>query len=213
MLRVFNDILFSIDQGGSEILVLLDLSPAFDTIDHTVLFDVWDDTFGIPGTALFQLKSYLHDRTQCVQIDGIISEYAKLVCGVPQGSVLGPWNFCMYMYPIGSMLRNHGIYFHIYANDTQLYIKFDRSDPSIALEKNNLCISDIRTWMIKTRLSDSKTEFLVLTSSFFKQPFNDLQINVGNSEINPSLSGRSLGVIFDSHLNIECHINAVCRSA
>ena len=85
-----NDILFSIDQGGGEILVLLDLSSAFDTIDHAVLFDLWHDIFEISGTALSLLKSYLHDRTQCVQIDGIISEYAKLVCGVPQGSVLGP---------------------------------------------------------------------------------------------------------------------------
>ena len=100
----------------------------------------------------------------------------------------------------------------IYADDTQLYIKFDLSDPSIALEKNNLCISDIRTWMIKNKLkiNDSKTEFLVLSSSFFKQQFNDLQINVGNTEINPSLSARNLGVIFDSHLNLESHINSVC---
>ena len=192
LLRVFNDVLFSIDQGGGEILVLLDLSSTFDTIDHAVLFDLWHDTFGISGTALSLLKSYLQDRTQCVQIDGIISEYAKLVCGVPQGSsVLGPWNFCMYMYPIGSILRHHGIDYHIYADDTQLYIKFDLSDPSIALEKINLCISDIRTWMIK----------------------NKLKINVGNTEINPSLSARNLGVIFDSHLNLESHINSVCRSA
>ena len=119
------------------------------------------------------------------------------------------------MYPIGSILRHHGIDYHIYADDTQLYIKFDLSDPSIALEKINLCISDIRTWMIKNKLkiNDSKTEFLVLSSSFFKQQFNDLQINVGNTEINPSLSVRNLGVIFDSHLNLESHINSVCRSA
>ena len=99
------------------------------------VFDLWHDTFEITVTALSLLKSYLHDRTQCVQIDGIISEYAKLVCGVPQGSVLGPLNFCMYMYPIGSILRHHGINYHIYADDTQLYIKFDLSDSSIALEK------------------------------------------------------------------------------
>ena len=159
--------------------------------------------------------SYLLDRTLCVQIDGIISEYAKLVCGVPHGFVLGPWHFCMYIYPISSILRHHGINYHIYVDDIQLYIKFDRSDPSIALEKINLCISVIGTWMIKNKLKiiDSKTEVLVLTSSFFKQQFNDLQINVGSTEINPSLSARNLGVIFDSHLNLESHINTVCRSA
>ena len=119
------------------------------------------------------------------------------------------------MYQIGSILCHHGTDYHIYADDTQLYIKFDLSDPSIALEKINLCISDIRTWMIKNKLkiNDSKTEFLVLSSSFFKQQFNDLQINVRNTEINPSLSARNLGVIFDCHLNVESHINSVCRSA
>ena len=136
LLRVYNDMLISIDQGGGATLVLLDLSSAFDTIDHEVLFNLWQDTFGISGSALSLLKSYLHGRTQCVQIEGIVSEYAKLVCGVPQGSVLGPLNFCMYMYPIGSILRHHGINYHIYADDTQLYITFDLSDPSIALEKN-----------------------------------------------------------------------------
>ena len=78
-----------------------------------------------------------------------------------------------------------------------------------------LCISDIRTWMIKNKLkiNDSKTEFLVLTSSYFKQQFKDLQINVGNTDIRPTASARNLGVIFDSHLNLESHINNVCRSA
>ena len=87
--------LISIDQGGGATLVLLVLSSAFDTNDHEVLFNLWQDTFGISGSALSLLKSYLHGRTQCVQIEGIVSEYAKLVCGVPQGSVLGPLNLCM----------------------------------------------------------------------------------------------------------------------
>ena len=215
LLRVYNDMLFSIDQGGGGILVLLDLSSAFDTIDHAMLFNLWQDIFGISGSALDLLKSYLDGRTQCVQIDGIVSEYAKLVCGVPQGSVLGPLSFCAYMYPIGSILRHHGIDYHIYADDTQLYITFDLSDPTIALDKINLCISDLRTWMIKHKLkiNDSKTEFMVLTSSFLKQQFNDLQIKVGNSQIKPSTTARNLGVTFDSHLNLESHINSVCRSA
>ena len=93
--------LFFIDHGGGGILVLLDLSSAFDTIDHAMLFNLWQDIFGISDSALDLLKSYLDGQTQCVQIDGIVSEYAKLVCGVPQGSVLGPLRFCAFMYPIG----------------------------------------------------------------------------------------------------------------
>ena len=171
LLRVYNDVMLCIDQGKGCILVLLDLSAAFDTVDHTVLFNLLEHSLGISGSALSLLKSYLHGRSQCVQIDGITSEFADLTCGVPQGSVLGPSNFCMYMYPLGSILRHHCINYHIYADDTQLYISFDLSDPSIAIDKVNKCISDIRTWMIKNKLkiNDSKTEFLVLTSSFLKQ--------------------------------------------
>ena len=161
------------------------------------------------------LKSYLQGRSQCVQIDGITSEFADLTCGVPQGSVLGPLNFCMYMYPLGSILRHHCINYHIYADDTQLYISFDLFDPSIAIDKVNKCISDIRTWMIqnKLKINDSKTEFLVLTSSFLNQHFNDPNISVGNSRIAPSISARNLGVIFDNHMSLDKQINNICKSA
>ena len=146
---------------------------------------------------------YLHGRSQCVQIDGITSEFADLTCGVSQGSVLGPLNFCMYMYPLDLILRHHGVNYHIYADDTQLYISFALSDPSIAIDKVNTCkyISDMRTWKIqnKLKINDSKTKFLVLTSSFLKQHFNDLVISVGNIRNAPSISARNLGVIFDNH--------------
>ena len=113
VLRVHNAMLFSIDQGEGGILMLLDLSSAFDTIDHAVLLNFWQDIFEISGFALDLLKSYLDGRTQCVQIDGIVSEYTELVCGVPQGSVLGQLNFCAFMYPISSILRHHGIDYYI----------------------------------------------------------------------------------------------------
>ena len=98
---------------------------------------------------------------------------------------------------------------------TQLYISFDLSDPSIAIDKVNKCISDIRTWMIqnKLKINDSKTKFLVLTSPFLKQHFNDLNISLGNSRIAPSISARNLGVIFDNHMSLDIQINSICKSA
>ena len=78
LLRVYNDVMLCIDQGKGCILVLLDLSAAFDTVDHTVLFNLLEHSLGISGSALSLLKSYLHGRSQCVQIDGITSEFADL---------------------------------------------------------------------------------------------------------------------------------------
>ena len=100
------------------------------------------------------------------------------------------------------------------ADDTQLYISFHLSDPTIAIDKVNNCISDIRTWMIqnKLKINDSKTEFLVLTSSFLKQHYNDLNISVGNSRIAPSISARNLGVIFDNHMRLDKQINSILSS-
>ena len=119
-------------------LVLLDLSAAFDTIDHDNLFYILEKYVGIGGSALRLIRSYFSDRTQRVQIDGIMSDFASLLCGVPQGSVLGPMKFCLYLLPLGAILRHHNIGYHIYADDTQLYISFKCKDP---LESMTLSVS------------------------------------------------------------------------
>ena len=105
------------------------------------------------------MKSYRDGRQQCVQIEGVISEFAELACRVPQGLVLRPLKLCISMLPIGSIMRHHYIDFHIYADDIQLYVSFDFSNPNVALDRMNLCISDLRIWMIRNKLkiSDSKT--------------------------------------------------------
>ena len=136
LLRVYNDITTTIGKGNGKMLVLLDLSAAFDTIDHVILFDILVNYVGLRGKALDLIKSYFLDRTQRVQIDGVLCEFAKIVCGVPQGSVLGPLKFCLYMLPLSAILRFHKIGYHVYADDTQIYVSFKCDDPLQALVKN-----------------------------------------------------------------------------
>ena len=121
---------------------------------------------GIDGSALRLIRSHFSNRTQRVQIDGIMSDFASLLCGVPQGSVLGQMKFYLYLLPLGAILRHHNIGYHIYADDTQLYISFKCKDPLESLTKLNMYISDIRLWMIKNKLkiNDSKTEFIIFRS-------------------------------------------------
>ena len=141
---------------------VLDLFPAIDTIDHDNLFYILEKYVGISGIALRLIRSYFCDRTHIVQIDGIMSDFASLLCAVPQGSVLGPMKFCLYLLPLGAIVRHHNIGYHIYADDTQLYMSFKCKDPLEPLTKFNMCIFDIRMWMIKKfTINYSKTEFLI----------------------------------------------------
>ena len=113
LLRVYNDIVTMVGKGNGSYLVLLDLSAAFDTIDHDTLFVILEKYVGITGSAQQLLKSYFSDRSQRVLIDDVMSGAANLVCGAPQGSVLGPLKFCLYLLPLGAILRYHSINYHI----------------------------------------------------------------------------------------------------
>ena len=130
------------------------------------MFELLEKYVGITGNALQLIKSYFPGRTQRVVIDGILSDFASLICGVPQSSVLGPMKFYLYLLPLAAILRKHGIGYHIYADDTQLCISFKSDKPLESLEKLNSCISDIRVWMIKQKLkiNDAKTEYIIFRS-------------------------------------------------
>lgn len=122
VLKVCNDLLCALDAHKECILILLDMSAAFDMIDHCVLLDRLKDRFGINGTVLSWFASYLKNRSQQVIVGDSTSSAVYLDYGVPKGSVLGPVLFTMYAAPLEHIITSHGLSTIVYADDTQLYV-------------------------------------------------------------------------------------------
>ncbi|TWW76568.1 RNA-directed DNA polymerase from mobile element jockey [Takifugu flavidus] len=155
LLKVTNDLLIASDHGLVSMLVLLDLSAAFDTVDHSILLQRLEHVIGIKGTTLDWFRSYLSDRYQFAHVHGVPSSYSRVSHGVPQGSVLGPILFTLYMLPLGNIIRQHGINLHCYADDTQLYLSM-KPEETEKLVKLQTCLKDIKSWM--------SSNFLLLNS-------------------------------------------------
>ena len=121
LLNIQNDILLNMARGSVTALTLLNLSAAFDTIDHTILLDRLNVYYGLSELALGWFKSYLSGRTHSVKVGSTLSHPAALHYGVPEGSVLGPILFSLYTNPIGSIIHSHSsINCHFYADDISL---------------------------------------------------------------------------------------------
>ena len=215
LLRVQNDILKAIDNDEYVLLVLLDLSAAFDTIDHKTLLNILGTRLGITGTVLKWFHSYLTERTQAVVINGIESELVRLLFGVPQGSVLGPILFTIYTSPLGTILREMGIMFHLYADDTQLYLSFKLQDCKNAVKKMEQCVDVIKDWMANNflKLNADKTEVLYLGKPSMLKKLEEPRLLIGSDEISHSDSARNIGAIFVNTMQADKQIGQICKGA
>uniref|UniRef100_A0A3P9BFF7 Reverse transcriptase domain-containing protein n=1 Tax=Maylandia zebra TaxID=106582 RepID=A0A3P9BFF7_9CICH len=211
LLRVFNDILLACDSGNHVVLVLLDLTAAFDTVDHNILISRLHDVVGVGGTALNWFRSYLSDRTFSVSLLGYESSSAPLSCGVPQGSILGPLLFSLYLLPLGSILRRHGISFHCYADDCQIYLTLKRKD-AISIKPLLTCLVDIKAWLARNFLNfnKKKTEVLVFGPS---GPCESSSVVLGSLEVYFKSVVTDLGFKLDSDFKLDNQIRAVVKSS
>lgn len=211
LIRVVNDLKMATDNHKVSVLVLLDLSAAFDTVDHTILIQRLQDQIGICGSALAWITSYLNGRSFSVTINNFFSDSMDTSHGIPQGSILGPLLFNLYMLPLGHIIRHHGLSYHSYADDTQLYISFSPDDPSPV---NDLisCVSDIKNWMGQNflLLNDSKTEILVVGPKARRE---HLCTFLAPLQVIPCDDVRNLGVTLDTDLNFNKHISVITKTA
>ena len=195
----------NMNMGHVTLLVLLDLSAAFDTVDHDILTHRLQSLLGVRGTALKWLRSYLRGRSQQVTINGALSKKFGLECGVPQCSYLGPLLFTIYASKLFSNIKSHLPSAHSYADDTQLYLSFrplESTCEAEALDAMDKCIVDVRSWMIndKLMLNDDKTELLVIGTSKQLSKVSVSSIRVGDVDVIPVYSAKNLGSWFDSHV-------------
>ena len=214
LLNVTDDLLNGLDMKKLAMLVMQDLSSAFDTVDHDILIRRMECRLGIQGKALQWFKSYLTDRTQAVLIDGTQSGSTPLKYGVPQGSVLGPLLFAIYTLPLGDILRKHNAPYHFYADDNQEYSFFEIHDYKATASQMEQLVHEMRVWYNDNFLmsNDDKTEILILFSKF-SPSFYKFPIVVGDYAINPATHVKNLGVIIDQNLNMSNHVNHIVSIA
>ena len=171
MTCVQNYFLRAIDDQKAVLLLMLDLSAAFDTVDHgTIFLQRLRDDFGIVGSAMKWYSTYLENRSFHVFVSGAYSHDLFLDYGLPQGSVTVPFGFVVYIHAVGKILHHHNVKYNIYAHDIQIYLIVDPNIPGdvqSALFKLSKCVADIQRWMVesKLRLNQDKMEFVVAASS------------------------------------------------
>jgi hypothetical protein len=212
LLCIQDHILRSFDIGEVTALVLLDMSAAFDTVDHTILITRLRE-MGIMSDALSWIDGYLNDRQQCVMVNGVQSTPQRTVCGVPQGSVLGPVLFTLYISPLSSIIRRHTLSYKFYADDLQIYISCPPSDVSLAVQQLEECLVEVQCWLTANMLclNAAKSEFCLFGTRHQLQKCPDVSVTIGCVKLNSKSPVRNLGVMIDDKMTLSYQIQSVSK--
>ena len=197
----------ALERGNYVLGVFLDFSKAFDTIDHDILLKKLD-YYGVRGIALEWFRSYLLDRSQYVSYDGVSSSKQRILCGVPQGSILGPLLFLVYVNDLAYIIQE--LYTIMYADDSNLFN--EGPDLHVLEFKMNESLKDISLWLKVNKLSLNidKTHFLIFKNRRKLIDYEPI-IMIDSKVINRVYSTKCLGGYVDDSLTWKCHIDHVCK--
>ena len=219
LIKLVNDILLAMDRQEVTALTALDLSAAFDTVDHEILIEVLEHQFGTANVALNWFKTYLYPRKFIVDIDGHHSKEIDLKFSVPEGNLAGPILYLAYtstlryVIPDTNMNNING-----YTVDHSLNKNFranNRIEEISTIRSLELCMNDIKDWMDSNRLkmNATKTEFIMFGSEKQLQKCTTKSLKVNNDIVPTSDTIKYLGAWLDQHLSFKTHIKKKCQTA
>jgi len=203
LIEAIDNIYKLLDQNETVIGLYLDLEKAFDTVNHEILLYKLNN-YGIRGTSYAWFKNYLTNRKQFVSLDGISSHLENISCGVPQGSILGPILFLIYINDMHNAVPERNI--KLFADDANIFIHSKTIQTTVDLTKR--CITNIHSWCTANKLSINfnKTNFSVFSRTAIS---NYAEITIGRHTIKRTTSSKYLGVIIDEKLNWSEHIEYI----
>lgn len=214
VIKIHNDVLIAMDKQSHVCLMLIDLSAAFDTVNHEYLLKRLQNVYQLKGIIIEWIRSYLSGRSFKVSVNGSYSDEATLEIGVPQGSILGPLLFILYTKGLQSLAQRYNFSIHLYADDTQIYFELN---PITGCTRNfhdlEKCFKDIKEWMTVNylKMNDDKTNMMEFHSPY--TPFPPQQNFCLNSFlITPVSETKNLGYWFDEHLALNTQIKKISQT-
>ena len=197
-----------IGRGNLVGMVLIDLQKAFDTVNHRILLDKLH-AIGMSSSSVSWFGSYLTDRSQCVEVDGVRSDFSPISCGVPQGSILGPQLFLIY---INDMNASIDCKLSLYADDSALL--FSHSNADVIGKNLSSALSNCKKWLVDNRLSLhlGKTECILFGSKRRLKGCENFHVTCDGNVIGRVFDVRYLGVQLDANMNGSCHANNVLKT-
>ena len=213
LLKFLNDVLIGVDSKRGVVVLLIDLSAAFDTVNHRKLLNILCHELKIRDVALKWFKSFLLNRTQRILIGNSLSDSIDLSCGVPQGSVLGPILFNIYVNSLSNVFISNDFKTLSYADDNSGYQVFSLSSESNTF--NNVipaCIDQLKSWMNDyfLKINEGKTKIIVFARPVFHLNLSQTNVTLQNGDV-ITITDRIkyLGFYFDKFLSLTSHVNKV----